>query len=255
MAIKTYKKGDSTKIATNFRAREFDCQGKGCCTETPIDEKLVEYLQKIRDHFCKPVYLTAYRCKTHNAKTPNAATNSRHLYGQAADFHIDGVSPAEIAKYAESIGILGIGLYDSDKDGHFVHIDTRTTKSFWRGHAQERCTTFGGAPVEKPNETYSLEQFIRDVQSATGSTVDGKAGPQTLGNTVTISASKNRTHAVVKAVQKRLAALGYEVGTVDGIAGAKFDKAVKSFQNDNGCTADGEITAKKKTWKKLLCME
>jgi len=45
MAVKTYKKGDGKKIALNFQAREFDCQGTGCCAATPIDEKLVEYLQ------------------------------------------------------------------------------------------------------------------------------------------------------------------------------------------------------------------
>lgn len=248
MDIKTYKKGDEQKISTNFRAREFDCQGKGCCTTTLIDEKLVEYLQQIRDHFGKPVYLTAYRCKTHNARTPNAATNSRHIYGQAADFHIDGVTPEEIAKYAESIGVKGIGLYDT-----FVHIDTRESKSFWYSHAQERRTTFGGTPVEKPAETYTLEQFIRDVQDATGSAVDGIAGPETLRNTVTLSARVNRTHKLVEFVQKRLAALGYtQVGEADGVAGAMFDLAVKDFQGDNGCWVDGEITAGNKTWKLLL---
>jgi peptidoglycan hydrolase-like protein with peptidoglycan-binding domain len=47
--------------------------------------------------------------------------------------------------------------------------------------------------------------------------------------------------------------LGYtEVGEADGIAGAKFTSAVAHFQQDNGCYVDGEITAKNKTWKKLL---
>ena len=259
MAIKTYKKGSNIKVAKNFSAYEFDCQGSGCCDQTPIDEKLVEYLQNIRDHFNKPVILTAYRCPVHNARTPNAATNSRHLYGQAADFHIDGVAPAEIAKYAESIGVLGIGLYPP-KDGNFVHIDTRTSKSFWYGHAQVRKTTFGGAPESKPvqesnDSTYTLEQFIRDVQTYTGSKVDGIAGAETISNTITVSSTKNRTHAVVKFIQKRLYALGYtQVGTADGIAGAKFDAAMKAFQADNGCTVDGEATAKNKTWKKLLGM-
>lgn len=250
MAIKTYKKGDNQKIAANFRAREFDCQGTGCCSTTIIDEKLVEYLQQIRDHFGKPVYLTAYRCPTHNARTPNAATNSYHVYGRAADFHIDGVAPAEIAKYAESIGVKGIGLYDS-----FVHIDTRESKSFWYSHAQERRTTFGGAPVAEQEE-YSLEQFVRDVQKACGAAVDGKAGKETLSKTVTLSAKENRTHAAVKAVQKRLLALGYaEVGEADGVAGAKFTSAVAHFQQDSDCTVDGEVTARNKTWKKLLGME
>ena len=249
MAIKVYKKGDEQKVATNFRAREFDCQGKGCCTTTLVDERLVEYLQKIRDHFGKPVYLTAYRCKAHNAKTPNAAPNSYHVYGRAADFHIDGVAPAEIAKYAESIGVKGIGLYDS-----FVHIDTRESKSFWYGHGQQRRTTFGGAPVAE-HEEYSLEQFIRDVQGATGSKVDGIAGPETIGNTPTVSRYVNREHHVVEFIQKRLLALGYaEVGKADGIAGAKFTSAVAHFQQDNGCKVDGEVTAGNKTWQCLLEM-
>ena len=237
MAIERYKKGSGTKLAENFRAREFDCQGTGCCSETPIDRKLVTYLQQIRTHFGKPVYLTAYRCKTHNARTPNASPHSRHLYGQAADFHIDGISPLEIAQYAESIGIKGIGLYDT-----FVHIDTRETKSFWYSHDQENRVTFASVAG------YTLQQFVKDVQSVTGG--------EMLNNTVTLSAKKNRAHPLVKYVQKRLYALGYtQVGEADGIAGSKFTLAVKAFQKDNGCVADGEITARKKTWQVLLGLE
>lgn len=248
MAIKYYDKGCTERIAKNFKAREFDCQGNGCCTYTPIDEKLVEFLQNIRDHFGKPVYLTAYRCPTHNAETPNASPRSRHLYGQAADFHIDGVEPAEIAKYAESIGVKGIGLYET-----FVHIDTRETKAFWYSHAQEYRETFGGKTKE---DKYSLEQFVRDVQEACGAAVDGIAGKETLSKTVTLARWWNRNHKAVLAVQKRLLALGYdEVGEADGIAGAKFAAAVKHFQRDNGCKVDGIITAKNKTWRKLLEME
>lgn len=248
MAIKTYKKGDATKLSANFRAREFDCKGSGCCGETKIDEKLVEYLQKIRDHFGKSVYINSgYRCPVHNAKVDNAASKSKHMDGIAADIEVDGVDPFEVAKYAESIGVKGIGHYDD-----FVHIDTRTSKSFWYSHSQEYRRTFGGAPKE---EGYTLEQFIRDVQAATGAEVDGIAGTETLSKTVTISAKKNRSHPVVKPVQKRLAALGYtQVGEADGIAGAKFDAAVKAFQKDNRCWVDGEITAKNTTWSKLLGM-
>ena len=246
MAIRIFKKGDSAKLSANFRAREFDCNGVDCCKETKVDEKLVEYLQQIRDHFGKPVYLTGYRCRTHNARTPNAADNSYHIYGQAADFHIDGVAPLEIAKYAESIGVKGIGLYDT-----FVHIDTRQSKSFWYSHGQQRRTTFGGAP----DEAYTLEQFVRDIQSACGAAVDGIAGRETLSKTVTVSATKNRTHPVVQAIQKRLFALGYtQVGEADGIAGKKFDLALKNFQQENGCVADGELTARNLTWRKLLGM-
>ena len=80
------------------------------------------------------------------------------------------------------------------------------------------------------DNTYTLKQFVKDVQKACGASVDGIAGNETLSKTITLSASKNRTHAAVKAVQKRLAAIGYDVGAIDGIAGSKFDKAVKAFQ-------------------------
>ena len=156
MAIKTYKKGTATKLSTNFKSTEFDCHGSGCCTQTKVDEKLVELLQKIRDYFGKPVQVSsAYRCETHN-KSVGGATGSRHKSGEAADIYISGVKPAEIAKYAESIGILGIGLYETDADGHFVHVDTRTTKSFWYGQAQEKRTTFGGAATTTTTATKEL---------------------------------------------------------------------------------------------------
>lgn len=101
--------------------------------------------------------------------------------------------------------------------------------------------------------SYTLDQFIKDVQKSCGAKVDGIAGQETISKTVTVSATKNSRHAVVKAIQKRLAALGYsEVGTADGIAGAKFTAAVKRYQKDNSCLADGEITARNTTWKKLL---
>lgn len=102
---------------------------------------------------------------------------------------------------------------------------------------------------------YTEEQFIRDVQAACGAVVDGIAGPETIGKTVTLSAYVNCCHAVVKPVQKRLDALGYkQVGIIDGIAGPKFTQAVKAFQMDNGCISDGEVTAGCDTWKKLLGM-
>lgn len=111
-------------------------------------------------------------------------------------------------------------------------------------------------PEEPVNDIYTLEQFIREVQAATGATVDGIAGPETIGKTVTVSRYKNDTHKVVEAIQKRLTALGYtQVGEIDGEAGKKFDEAMKAFQNKNHCFVDGEATATMKTWRKLLGME
>ena len=112
----------------------------------------------------------------------------------------------------------------------------------------------GQNTAESPVESgYSYKEFVGDVQKAIGAKVDKIAGPETLSKTVTVSKTKNNRHAVLKPIQKYLYLLGYtEVGEADGIAGIKFDTAVKHFQRDNGCVVDGEITARNKTWKKLL---
>ena len=101
---------------------------------------------------------------------------------------------------------------------------------------------------------YTKTQFIKDIQRVIGAKVDGIAGTETLSKTVTVSAEKNRTHGVVRYIQKYLNSMGYDCGSVDGIAGAKFKKGVVRYQKAKGCVADGEVTAKGKTWQKLLGM-
>jgi len=132
-------------LSKYFNSTEFDCHGSGCCSMTLINSKLVEYLDKIREHFNAPVTISSgYRCAIHN-KNVGGATGSRHNKGDAADIVVKGHSPREVAQYAESIGIKGIGLYETAKDGYFVHIDTRNYKSFWYGQAQVAKTTFGSS--------------------------------------------------------------------------------------------------------------
>ena len=114
----------------------------------------------------------------------------------------------------------------------------------------------GSEPVSEETDVYTLEKFIRDVQAAIGASVDGIAGPETIGKTVTVSAYVNREHPVVVPIQKRLHAIGYTmVGEADGVAGVKFEAAVQAFQGNNHCWVDGEVTAGNKTWRKLLGME
>lgn len=123
---------------------------------------------------------------------------------------------------------------------------TTTTSKTSKESSSSKTSTTGSL--------YTQRQFIKDVQSAIGAKVDGIAGNETLSKTVTVSYKKNRTHRVVRPIQKRLNSLGYDCGVVDGIAGAKFKNAVVKFQKAKGCVHDGEITAKKKTWQKLLGM-
>lgn len=59
---------------------------------------------------------SAYRTLEYNAKI-GGATNSYHCRGQAFDIVVKGHTPAEGARYAQTLGILGIIQYDG-----FVHV-------------------------------------------------------------------------------------------------------------------------------------
>ncbi len=121
--------------------------------------------------------------------------------------------------------------------------------------AEKPTTTTPAESKKQPSDAsndYTLTQFIKDVQKATGAKIDGIAGSETLSKTVTVSASKNSRHAVVRPLQKRLNALGFNCGIVDGAAGRKFTAAVLAYQKAKGCVQDGEITARHRTWQHLL---
>lgn len=135
--------------------------------------------------------------------------------------------------------------------------DEKWLAEFWNkldGQVIPNKTEKPSVVKNKASEAYDLKSFIMDVQRATGARVDGIAGVETIGKTITVSAKVNRRHNVVKPIQKRLNALGFNCGEVDGIAGALFTAAVKAYQISNSCVCDGEITARNKTWKKLLGM-
>lgn len=221
MATNTYKKGQKTKLSENFNSLEFDCHGSGCCSETIINPKLVEYVQKIRDHFGKSITVTSgYRCPIHN-KRIGGATGSRHSKGDAADIVVSGVAPREVAKYAESIGIKGIGLYETNADGHFTHIDTRDVKSFWYGQNEAKRTTFGGStPAPTPTPAPAPKPSINNDALSIGDTGED-----------------------VRELQEWLVKLGYNVGSrgPDGDFGSKTYAAVIDFQRKNDLDDDGIV--------------
>lgn len=130
MTIKAYSKAKdgNKKLSANFRVKEFACTDGS--DPIFIDTDLVNILQKIRDHFGKPVTITsAYRTPSKN-KACGGTTYSQHLYGKAADIKINGVTPKKVAAQAEKLmpGRGGIGVYDT-----FTHIDVRSARSRWNG--------------------------------------------------------------------------------------------------------------------------
>lgn len=266
----TYTKGKKVKLSNNFYSTEFDCHGVGCCSTTEIDPKLIEYVQKIRDHFKAPITINSgYRCAKHNKKIGGASASRHTQDGSAADIDVKGHAPLEVAQYCESIGILGIGLYETDKDGYFVHIDTRTTKSFWYGQAQAKRTTFGGtATVEsKPkvdakidtvkevqqwlNRDYKFNlsedgiygaktkaALIKVLQKAIGVEGDGIYGANTRSAIKVLRLGS--TGEAVKALQGLLVCNGYTSVNVDGEYGNITTNAVRSYQSATKQGADGK---------------
>lgn len=140
MGIETYSlaKDGEKKLSANFRVREFAC--KDGSDPIMIDEELVVVLQRIREHFGKPLHITSgYRTGSYNARPDvNGSKTSQHLLGRAADFWVEGVTIAAVADYAEKLlpERGGIGRYPKDK-AHpkrktgWVHVDTRPKKSRW----------------------------------------------------------------------------------------------------------------------------
>ena len=128
--VKVYSlaKDGGKQITPHFKVREFRCYD-GSDTIF-VSQELVEVLEKIRVHFGKAVNINSgYRTETHNKKNGGAAY-SQHKYGLAADISIRGVTPKQIAAYAETLlpGTGGIGIYSS-----FTHIDVRKVKARWDG--------------------------------------------------------------------------------------------------------------------------
>ena len=239
-----FEKGRSDKISKNFQYKEFDCHGQGCCSTTIIDEKLVEYVQQIRDHFGKPVTITSpYRCEVHNRRV-GGATKSYHMRGQAADIVVQGVSSREVAKYAESIGILGIGLYETSKDGYFTHIDTRTTKSFWYGQSGQPRTTFGGTPTTSiPSTTTTSIPTSRPAESSTYHKSSSKYTVKLL------YLQKGDRGRDVQILQELLKIRGYNIETSGNFDTLTYN-AVINFQKKTNINADGIIGSQ--TMEKLL---
>lgn len=211
-----------------------------------------------------------------NAK--GSSYSSQHQWGIAVDFYLDMDIDGDGAKaddafnnsthmfekvgaIAKSIGLGWGGDWTGLKDTPHLYLkDWGSTTAKLRqqyGKPERFMETWGGSKAEPDEEELVFKKFVMDVQRLTGSKVDGIPGNETLRNTITVSKSKNRKHPLVEVLQARLNVLGHDCGKADGIAGDKFEAAVKSYQKKvlGYRKPDGEITAQKGMWKSLLGMD
>lgn len=200
--------------------------------------------------------------------------NTANIYGNSASAHHAQVL-AELLKGNWVIACMGKGLWTSS--GHYIVVygyeqgkvyindpastranracnlwDTfkKQVKYYWVVEVPEKIKQQGIVQSGK----YFHEDFVRECQMCLKAGIDGKAGNQTLGRTITVSQLINRKHNVVIPLQKYLKYCGRYKGALDKIAGRQFHEAVNSYQREilKYKNPDGEITAKGKMWKSLL---
>jgi uncharacterized protein YcbK (DUF882 family) len=89
--------------------------------ECSMDPRLLDLAYRLEQHF-----------KTHSVRVLSAFRaphgRSNHGKGRALDLVIPGTPDTEVARYARTIGFVGVGLYP--RSG-FVHVDTRSRSFFW----------------------------------------------------------------------------------------------------------------------------
>ena len=102
------------------------------------------------------------------------------------------------------------------------------------------------------------EDAVRAFQQAKGIAVDGIVGRVTWINIDEADQSEpvlrvGSTGLPVRRLQSRMSAVGFEMGGVDGVFGARTDTAVRDLQQRSGLTVDGVVGPK--TWAVVNAVE
>lgn len=89
-------------------AKQYNIDNKPNLLELDNLLNLIFYcLQPIRDKLGKPMIITSgFRCPKLNSHPKiKGAVNSSHLYGRAADFHVNGMTVQEVVNFILKTGI------------------------------------------------------------------------------------------------------------------------------------------------------
>lgn len=156
MTVKKYSlaRDGNVKLSEHFTVKEF-ASHDGADTVL-IDMLLIEYLEKIRAHFGKPIHINSgYRTPEHNAKV-GGVKNSYHTKGRAADIVVQGVKSLDVARFAETFVCGGVGWYEAKS---FTHIDTRPRHVLWKDSGSNVVKTFG-SPSPSPTAKYTNSPLV-----------------------------------------------------------------------------------------------
>ena len=107
----------------NFKLEEFRCKCQGqFCNGFPHKPKkdMVRIAQKIRTHFgAEAIVVSGLRCQVWN-KRQGGESNSQHMYGEACDIRVKGVSGDRLLAYVKTLpGVRYTYLIPGSNNVHF----------------------------------------------------------------------------------------------------------------------------------------
>lgn len=120
--------GPDFRLGENFTLVEF--ASRDGADEVLVHPALVALLERVREHFGKPVSVNSgYRSPSHNRRI-GGARSSRHVMGLAADILVDkgAVKPSAVHKHLETLDPGGLGRYNT-----FTHVDVQGKNRRWSG--------------------------------------------------------------------------------------------------------------------------
>jgi len=120
--------GTEVRLSTHFDSAEFAC--KCGCGRAAVSPRLVAALEEVRRKLGgRPIHINSgVRCEAHNAAV-GGSPNSQHVFGNAADVAIAGLSGDDLYFVARDIPALhGFGVA-----GLWAHLDVRRSPvARWR---------------------------------------------------------------------------------------------------------------------------
>jgi len=122
--IRIVNEAETVKLSEFFNSDEFKCRGKGCCTISILDSRLLAFLDMLRRLNGKAIKINSgYRCPDHNSYI-KGKERSYHMSGQAADI---ALPDSNLGKQAANMLYFCKSLFPFFYMGEgFIHVDIRT---------------------------------------------------------------------------------------------------------------------------------
>ena len=98
----------------------------------------------------------------------------------------------------------------------------------------------GDSAQSKASSATTLPELQRIPEVATTSTTETSTTSSTTSTTAAPAPALNAANADVRALQERLAELGYDIGPIDGQWGARTSYSLMAFQKVEGLSRDGK---------------